>query len=105
MSGIRQLRFFPQNIVQTGFTLSCSASEVSLYAEQAPTFYQFSVQFNLLISILFSNHLSALLQFSIYLSHLLLTARDSELLCSLDAVDFNDEFAELKLVFSAVEGM
>ena len=86
------------------FTLSCSASEVSPYAEQAPTF-QFSVQFNSLISILFSDHLSALLQVSIYLSHLLLTARDSELLCSLEAVDFNDEFAELKLVFSAVDGM
>ena len=59
----------------------------------------------LVTSILFSDHLSALLQFSIYLSHLLLTARDSELLCSLEAVDFSDEFAELKLVFSAVEGM
>ena len=31
--------------------------------------------------------------------------KDSELLCSLDAVDFSDEFAELKLVFSAVDGM
>ena len=91
--------------MQTCFTLSCSASEVSPYAEQAPTFYQFSVQFNLIISILFSDHLSALFQFSFYLSHLLLTARDSELLCSLEAVDFSDEFAELKLVFSAVDGM
>ena len=98
-------KFFSSDIVQTFFTLSCPASEVSLYVEQAPTFYQFSVQFSLLTSILFSDHLSALLQFSIYLSHLLLTARDSELLCSLEAVDFNDEFAELKLVFSAVEGM
>ena len=91
--------------MQTFFTLSCSAFEVSLYAEQAPTFYQFSVQFNLLTSILFIIHLSAFCLFSIYLSHLLLTARDSELLCSLEAVDFNDEFAELKLVFSAVDGM
>ena len=38
-------------------------------------------------------------------SILLLSVNDSELLCSFDAVDLSDEFAELKLVFSAVVGM
>ena len=37
--------------------------------------------------------------------NLLLSVNDSELLCSFDAVDLSDEFAELRLVFSAVVGM
>ena len=38
-------------------------------------------------------------------SILLLSVNDSELLCSFDAVDLREEFAELRLVFSAVVGM
>ena len=39
------------------------------------------------------------------INDLLLSVNDSELLCSFDAVDLSDEFAELRLVFSAVVGM